>query len=123
MDCALWDYVVSCAAEAPPPRSCSDRKALHILLDDVPVDWRRDAQWCRAVAYAAAQVARAVRAGKRVIVACHMGLNRSTLVAGLAMRLLGVPAADAIRAIRAARGPEALSNGTFEDFLLNVRLQ
>lgn len=123
MDCARWDYVVSCAAEAPPPRGCSDARALHILLDDLPVDWRRDPEWCRAVLYAASCVAKHVSTGHQVLVACHLGHNRAALVAGLAMRMLGAPAAEVVRGIRAARGPEALANTSFEEFLTSVRLR
>jgi protein-tyrosine phosphatase len=49
---------------------------------------------------------------------CAAGLNRSGLIVGRALIALGYEPHDAIRRIRAARGPRALFNRTFEEFLL-----
>jgi protein-tyrosine phosphatase len=51
--------------------------------------------------------------GRRVLVTCHMGWNRSGLVTGLTLRHLGIPARETIHRIRKARGPYALSNRYF----------
>lgn len=64
---------------------------------------RRVARW----------VADKVRRRLVVLCSCHLGLNRSGLVAALAMRQLGVSAAEAIRIIKGTRGPMALSNPYF----------
>lgn len=52
------------------------------------------------------------------LVTCAMGLNRSGLVAALALRELGYSADEAIQFVREARGPLALTN---EEFVRLVR--
>lgn len=65
-------------------------------------------------AFAAAQlVASQLREGKHVLVTCAMGLNRSALVAGLALRQLGYSPAEVVVAIRRQRGEDALFNEAF----------
>ena len=55
-------------------------------------------------------VARAVRDGRRVLVRCSGGLNRSGVVVAEALVQLGHPRAEAVRLVRDARGPWALTN-------------
>jgi protein-tyrosine phosphatase len=54
-----------------------------------------------------------VRRGKRVLVTCREGRNRSGWVTGVALIELGVPPQKAIDGIRFARGDDALSNPFF----------
>ena len=54
-----------------------------------------------------------VAAGQRVLVRCQAGLNRSSLVAALAMVHLGVEPQDAIDRIRAGRHVNCLFNRSF----------
>jgi protein-tyrosine phosphatase len=61
----------------------------------------------------AATVAEAVDEGRRVLVRCSGGLNRSGLVVALALQRLGRPGEDAVALVRAARGPWALTNPGF----------
>lgn len=63
------------------------------------------------------EVADWVRRGKRVLVTCWQGRNRSGWVTGIALIELGVPAEKAIHAIRYSRGARALSNDFFVDEL------
>ncbi len=84
-----------------------------LLLDDVP--WIPDPD---AVHMLGIRVASIVDGGQRVVVNCAAGLNRSGLVVGRALIALGHEPANAIELIRAARGPRALFNRTFEAFLL-----
>jgi protein-tyrosine phosphatase len=67
----------------------------------------------------AKRVARWIRRGDRVLVTCWMGYNRSALVAGLALLRAypGLRAGEVIQLIRAARGPNALSNRHFVELL------
>ena len=60
-----------------------------------------------------AAVATAVREGRRVLVRCSGGLNRSGVVVAEALVRLGHPPADAVAAVRRARGPWALTNPGF----------
>lgn len=69
---------------------------------------------------AAAEVTFAVEHGQRVLSRCQAGLNRSSLVAGIAMVALGYEGVDAVQLIRARRSPWALCNADFEGFLRSL---
>jgi hypothetical protein len=84
-----------------------------LLLDDVP--WIEDADAIHALGRAVADM---VASGRRVVVNCAAGMNRSGLIVGRALIFLGYAPREAIRLIRAARGPKALYNRAFEEFLL-----
>ena len=58
-------------------------------------------------------VAGAVRAGRRVLVRCSGGLNRSGLVVASALVRLGHGPDEAIALVRQSRGPWALTNAAF----------
>lgn len=63
----------------------------------------------------AREVAKRLKKGQRVLVTCAMGLNRSGLVTGLALRMASrMHPTEIIRRIREARGEYALSNPAFE---------
>jgi protein-tyrosine phosphatase len=62
-------------------------------------------------------LAKRVNLGENVMVTCHAGLNRSGLVSGLTLILLGFSAEQSIEAIRKARGPYALNNHAFVGLL------
>ena len=59
------------------------------------------------------------KAGKRVLIRCQAGWNRSGLVMALTLIKDGYDPQAAINLIREKRVPEALSNRTFERWLLN----
>ena len=63
-------------------------------------------------------VAEAHKAGGNVLVTCAAGINRSSLVAALAMRMLGEPPWIAVEKIRANRLPTCLSNTCFRRIAL-----
>lgn len=71
-----------------------------------------------ATAHPAAQeVARALRAGKRVLVTCAMGLNRSGIISALALwYATGRPGAECVAQVQNNR-PNALCNGWFADYV------
>ena len=56
--------------------------------------------------------------GRRVLVRCEAGLNRSGLVIGLILMQDGMSAKEAIALIRTNRSQHALSNKEFENHLL-----
>jgi hypothetical protein len=62
-------------------------------------------------------VAAAVGADRRVLVRCSGGLNRSGVVVADALVRLGHPPHQAVRLVRSARGPWALTNPGFVDYL------
>lgn len=65
----------------------------------------------------AEQVAIAVADGRRVLVRCSGGLNRSGLVVASALVRSGRSSDEAMALVRAARGPWALTNPGFVDHL------
>ncbi len=60
-------------------------------------------------------------AGRRVLVRCQLGLNRSGLVVGRLLVHSGVTPERAVAMIRAARGQRALYNETFEHLIRHAR--
>lgn len=65
--------------------------------------------------------AEAVTAGRRVLVRCQAGLNRSGLVTALTLIRLGYSAPAAIALIREKRSPDALFNQHFVVYLRTLR--
>ena len=57
------------------------------------------------------------KAGSRVLIRCKAGLNRSGLVMGLVLLREKLPIDQVIDLIRSKRGPYALSNNHFLDYL------
>ncbi len=66
-----------------------------------------------------AEAHRDLKAGKRVLIRCQAGLNRSGLVMALVLIRDGYAPDEAIALIRQQRGPDALFNGRFVDWLCN----
>lgn len=79
-------------------------------IEDEPL--RRDLH--EPLAAFSSWVAADVSAGRKVLVRCQMGLNRSALVAGLAMVWLGIDPEHAVALLRERRSPNALINKTYE---------
>lgn len=112
------DVIVLAAMEYQPAAQLfPGAEVIHVPLDDAPDrPMRRDE--IEAASKAAARVARRLRSGRRVLVTCAMGLNRSALVASLAMHEVhGMSADEIIGRLRRARGTWALSNPNFEKLL------
>ena len=61
--------------------------------------------------------AAAVRGGRKVLVRCHFGFNRSGLVVAQALGHLGYRVDDAIFLVRYRRSKWALNNDLFVDYL------
>lgn len=94
---------------------------LYAPLDDDPRRPMTDAEISTAVS-TGGTVARYLHAGHRVLTTCHMGLNRSALVAGIAMRhAFGMNADDVVEQIRGQRGDSALGNPNFVQLLHRIR--
>lgn len=108
---------VACAEECPPDPASAEI-VIHLLLDDdARTNWLKIRGWYQDVLRVANEVARVIQDGYDVLVTCHLGLNRSSLIVALALRKLGYSADAAIRYIRARRGPWALSNKRFVEVI------
>ena len=112
VDWSRFDDVVSLTVEdVPGVRLEVGGLRMHVpIWDDEMVD-------PTGVRAAALTVAERVTAGKRVLVHCSAGLNRSGVVSARALMFMGVPVAEAIAKVRSARGPYALSNRDFVAWL------
>lgn len=109
------DVIVLTAMEYQPPAELfPGAEVLHVPLDDAPSRPMREDEIIDATK-AGLRVARRLRAGRRVLVTCAMGLNRSALVAAVAMQeIYGMSADEIIKRLRSARGMWSLSNPNFE---------
>jgi hypothetical protein len=112
VDWSRFDDVVSLTVEdVPGVRLQVGGLRMHVpIWDDEVVD-------PTGVRAAALAVAERVTAGKRVLVHCWAGLNRSGVVSARALMFMGMPVAEAIAKVRSARGPDALSNRDFVAWL------
>lgn len=112
-----FDVVVLCAQEKQDVRP--DIPTIRVPFDDGPLP-NKDYQ--RAVK-AAMAVTKLRKLGKRVLVTCHQGVNRSAFVAALSlMQLERLNANSAINLVRTARQPDVgswrvLGNDDFEKAL------
>ncbi len=112
------DVIILAAEEYQPPAELfHGAEVIHAPLDDDPDRPMREDE-IATVIRTARRVARRLRAGRRVLASCAMGLNRSSLIAALAMHeVYGMSADEIIALIRRARGAWALSNPNFEQLL------
>jgi hypothetical protein len=112
VDWDRFDDVISMTATAVPQVQLrADGLWLQLpILDDEMTD-------PVGVRNAALTAAERVGAGRRVLVHCWAGLNRSGVVTARALMAMGATATEAITAVREARGPYALSNPAFVEWL------
>jgi len=115
-----YDLRVLCAKELPRDDDHQAHKLIRLYLDDTgafltPKEVERTREGACLVAVAIAQ-------GKRVLVSCAMGRNRSGLVCARALIFLGYEPRKAINAVRARRrwvdGVPALENRAFTRWLM-----
>ena len=110
--------LVLAAYEVQPPAP-PNLAGFRVPLDDcLPASQAAEDAVRRAAGYVASGVARHLRKGRKVLVTCAAGLNRSGLISGLTLRQLGIAGDSAVRKVRRARGPHALSNTAFERLVL-----
>ena len=112
------DTIILAAIEYQPHADCfQGSEVIHAPLEDAPTRSMHEQEILIAV-NTAARVARRLRAGHRVLVTCALGLNRSALIAAIAMNdVYGMSADEVITRLHRARGPWALSNPNFERLL------
>lgn len=113
-DLPSFDVIVLCAEEIQP-----ERMAFHgtVIRSPIPDGTLTNAELTRAL-LASKAVADALIAGRRVLVTCAQGINRSALVASLALaRVTRMSARDLILTMRLRRHPQALFNPHFQEIL------
>lgn len=112
------DTIVLAAVEYQPPAHLfPGTEVIHAPIDDAP-SRPMSREEIATAAKTAERVARRLRAGRRVLSTCQMGLNRSSLIAAIAMHdVYGMSADEIVARLRRARGQWALSNPNFEKLL------
>lgn len=109
-----FDVLVLCAEEIQPERPGFGRKVLRCPIPDSALS----SSELRLALMTGRLVAKQLVAGRRVLVTCAMGLNRSALVASLALGLTTRMAPEEIIAVmRMRRHPDALSNPAFRQII------
>jgi hypothetical protein len=73
----------------------------------------------RKVVDMADQIVHWLETGKKVLVICNIGLNRSSLMVGMVLLRMGYDPATVVARLR-KRSPLVLSNRGFEDFLYHA---
>ena len=112
--------LVLCAVELQPDESALP--GIEVLrCPYVDVDDPMGLSTLRMVEQAATAVARRVSRKQRTLVTCAQGLNRSGLVAGLALVLSGMEPNAAIALLREKRCDMVLCNETFRNWLSRYR--
>ncbi|HEY5657332.1 MAG TPA: dual specificity protein phosphatase family protein [Myxococcota bacterium] len=115
-----FDVIVWCAMEAQPTRlkPPAGKSSILFPMDDnpyVPIT-QNDARLLHGLAD---QLAKHVRAGRKVLVTCWEGRNRSGIVSALTlMRLKRMRPETAINTVRKQRRKPSLTNPMFERYLL-----
>jgi protein-tyrosine phosphatase len=111
-----FDILVSTAEEVVP-RPLPGKTVIHMPMEDnFSWNYRRDDEQVAQLLALAAQLADAVRAGKKVLIYCNVGLDRSALLTSLVLLYLGYPADQTIEALR-GRHHAVLMNPAFEEFV------
>lgn len=109
-----FDILVLCARELQPERLAFRGQVLRCPMPD---DVLTKSEITTALV-TSSQVAVALADKKRVLVTCHAGLNRSALVAGLALaRVTRMTAPEIVLHLRSRRDPNCLFNPHFQAYL------
>jgi protein-tyrosine phosphatase len=113
------DIIVLCAKEYQPKLAefPGVKAVIHAPFDDAE---RLTSDEVRTAFDAARVVAHEHRRGRRVLVTCAQGRNRSGLVVALALRCLGRKPREAVSLVRRAR-LNALTNTTFVNIIEQAR--
>lgn len=112
-----FDCLVLCAQEYQIPECFPHLETYAVPLHDDGQPMRQHEY--KASVLAAAKVIKWLDEGKKVLVTCWQGRNRSGLVCALALckGSYSMKPEVALQKIRRARGPQAMSNEDFVNFL------
>jgi hypothetical protein len=114
----LFDAIVLMADEWQP-RYLGGIDLIHAPIDDA--ERPPTSTELYHIKYAAARVMGLLRQGKRVLVTCMMGWNRSGVVTAMVLKMyFGLTTEEAIQLVRQTRGPNALSNEYFVRLVSNT---
>jgi protein-tyrosine phosphatase len=114
-----FTLIVLCAREYQPERPAWTARVARARLPDEALSRPE----LREAVVAARAVVEEARRGGRVLVTCAQGINRSALVAGMAILQLTprMSADEVIRTMKARRHPNCLYNHHFQAILQRLR--
>ena len=120
-----FDIVVFCAEEFQPQREIMSKASDKVRFLYAPLDDGELSEKELMTAMETADLtARAFKAGKRILITCMQGRNRSGLVTALTLHILygmgGGAAAEMVRRRRRAPTGPAMNNPSFNRFLENI---
>jgi hypothetical protein len=108
-----FDIYVSTAKEVKPPRSMTGAfESIWIKMDDIPWRFKQDQRTIKRLVETTGVIAALVKQRHRVVIFCHMGMNRSGFITALTLMHLGWSLQEALAKIR-TRHHCALSNQSF----------
>lgn len=120
---AGFDMVVLCAEErlkGRPPNEYTQNGLYVVEAPFLDTGYPTDEE-LKIAHWAADKVIRAVKAGKKVLVTCQAGLNRSGLVNAIAIRTLrGITGGEAVMVVKGRRDM-ALCNTSFATYVYNLK--
>jgi Dual specificity phosphatase, catalytic domain len=114
-DLGKFDVVINATPTERPPGVGGRYIAVPLFDEEDEIE---DPAKGEMVRQAAGQVADALAKGKRVLVHCVLGFNRSGVICARALLYSGVPVVRAITLVRENRSAFALGNQGFVDWLL-----
>jgi len=119
-----FDIIVMCAGEWQPTLTLPEDRTKRVIR--LPFDDTYEAlipSVLRSLHLTANELVAQHKTGKRILITCMAGRNRSGILAGLVlMKRFGMSGDEAILVIRDARGPAALSNPSFSSYLQSLHL-
>lgn len=113
-DLPQFDVLVLCARELQPAQVAFQGRLIRCPVEDGALSMDE----IRLVLGAARAISQALERGQQALVTCSAGLNRSALVASLALgRITRLSTDDLLNLMRLRRDPRALYNKHFQDLL------
>lgn len=119
-----FDILVFCAGEWQPhvvlPEDDKAKRVIRLRYDDSPTALIASVR--KELHKAADELVKEHRQGKKILITCLAGRNRSGLLTALVlMQRFGMSASEAILLIKERRGDFALTNRTFTSYLLSLK--
>jgi len=119
-----FDILVLCAGEWQPhvnlPEEDKSKRVVRMPYDDSKVALTKTV--LQQLHKTAKELAEEHERGRRIVITCMAGRNRSGLLTALVlMERFKLPADEAIALIKEKRGPFALTNRTFTSYLLSLK--
>lgn len=113
-----FSYLVLCAEEYQlPAQDYNNVTVVHAPFEDI--DAVLSTKTMNLVFLAARTVAEIQKSGAKILVTCAAGINRSALVAAIAIRMLGNSGEFAVECLRSKRNINCLSNVSFLRIVLS----